>query len=357
MDIDIELFIRMLGIDSTSSKERGFADFLENTLPSGRCTVSRYEVGDGTVNLLLSWGKPDIVFCSHLDTVPPYIPPTIYAEDGTGVLTPAEAIGHKGDIIIKGRGSCDAKGQIFSMYCACLELERQGYDGFGLLLLAGEETGSFGAKSFRDTHPGGDIVIVGEPTDNLMVSAAKGTKSFGITIKGKSFHSGYPQYGASAVEKFVDFMNRLRATDFPEDPLLGKTTWNVGKLVSDNPQNILSPSLSFRLYFRTTFSSDQAVCETLRSWRTDDVQIEEYGGDTPTRFSTLEGFKTTTVSFGSDAPQLSNFREKILCGPGSILVAHTPDEFIRLSDIRTAISGYVRMFGQLRLKQAASRKS
>ena len=334
MDIDIDLFMRMLSIDSTSSKERGFADFLEKEFGSGKCTVSRFEVGDGTVNLLLSWGHPGIVFCSHLDTVPPYIPPTV-ENDADG-------------IIVRGRGSCDAKGQIFAMYCACRELEKRGYDGFGLLLLAGEETGSFGAKSFRDAHPGGRYVIVGEPTDGKMVSASKGTKSFRITIKGKSFHSGYPQYGESAVEKFVDFMNRLRATEFPEDPLLGKTTWNVGKLSSDNPQNILSPQVSFRLYFRTTFMSDEAVCRTLDSWKADDVLVESFGGDTPMHYLTLEGFETTTVSFGSDAPQLSNFSEKILCGPGSILVAHTPDEYIRLSDIRTAADNYVRMFELLR---------
>ncbi len=34
------------------------------------------EVGDGTLNLLLSWGTPRVVFCTHMDTVPPYIPPT-----------------------------------------------------------------------------------------------------------------------------------------------------------------------------------------------------------------------------------------------------------------------------------------
>ena len=346
MDIDLNLFLQMLGIDSTSSRERGFAGFLAETLPTDRCSVSEYEVGDGTVNLLLSWGRPDIVFCSHLDTVPPYIGPSVCREDGTAV-SPDEVSGYKGDLIIKGRGSCDAKGQIFAMYCACRELEKRGYDGFGLLLLAGEETGSFGARSFRTAHPGGRTVIVGEPTDNRMVSASKGTKSFGITIRGKSFHSGYPQYGESAVEKFVDFMNRLRTTEFPEDPILGKTTWNVGKLTSDNPQNILSPSLSFRLYFRTTFESDGAVCRTLDSCKTDDVQIESFGGDTPMRYLTLDGFETATVSFGSDAPQLSNFQEKILCGPGSILVAHTSREFIRLSDIRTAAENYVRMFEEL----------
>ena len=68
-------------------------------------------------------------------------------------------------------------------------------------------------------------------------------------------------------------------------------------------------------------------------------------------YLTLEGFETTTVSFGSDAPQLSNFRHRILCGPGSILVAHTQDEFIRVSDIREAAANYVRIFETLRGKE------
>ena len=344
----------MLGIDSTSGKEREFACFLEKELPTGKCSVSRFEVGDGTVNLLLGWGEPDIVFCSHLDTVPPYIPPTAEMETEGGnrsaggtpeTLAEAAESGH--DLIIKGRGSCDAKGQIFAMYSACRQLEAEGCTGFGLLLLAGEETGSFGAKSFRTAHPGGRVVIVGEPTDNRMVSASKGTKSFLVTIKGKSFHSGYPQYGESAVEKFVDFMNRLRKTEFPEDPLLGRTTWNVGKLSSDNPQNILSPELSFRLYFRTTFASDSEVCRLMESWKADDVEIEAFGGDTPMGYRILDGFETATVSFGSDAPQLSNFNDRILCGPGSILVAHTLSEYIRLSDLRQAAANYVKMFHTL----------
>ena len=128
MEKNIDLFLEMLNIDSTSSKERTLSEFLKKRLPDGRCRTESFEVGDGTENLLFSWGDPEVFFCTHLDTVPPYIPPVL--EDG----------------VMRGRGSCDAKGQIFSMYMACLELADAGYDGFGLLLLAGEETGSFGAK-------------------------------------------------------------------------------------------------------------------------------------------------------------------------------------------------------------------
>ena len=353
------LFLEMLDIDSTSGKEAGFADFLAERLLTPACKVEEYEVGDGTKNLFFSWGEPKVVFCTHLDTVPPYISPTVSEEGGT---------------MFHGRGTCDAKGQISAMYEACKALEAKGYEGFGLLLLAGEETGSFGAKAFREQHPGAEWVIVGEPTDNCMASASKGTKAFEVTFEGKAFHSGYPQYGLSAVEMFNDFMNALRSIGFPQDEVLGDTTWNVGKLVSDNPQNILSDKLTCRVYFRTTFESDEMVCNVMRniagegarlrfgrrkvqdgsdivskdvaSWQKC-MSVRALGGDTPTMYDTLEGFPTKPVAFGSDAPQLTNFRRKILCGPGSILVAHRPEEHIALPDLQKAKENYIHMYETL----------
>ncbi len=354
--MDRELFLEMLQIDSTSGKEGGFADFLMERLRTPNCCVESFEVGDGTKNLLFSWGEPMVVFCTHLDTVPPYIAPAVSGET------------------VHGRGSCDAKGQILAMYEVCKLLESSGLSGFGLLLLAGEETGSFGAKAFREQHPGAEWVVVGEPTDNCMASASKGTKAFEVSFEGKAFHSGYPQYGISAVEMFNDFMNALRSVGFPYDDVLGETTWNVGKLVSDNPQNILSDSLTCRVYFRTTFESDEMVCNVMKNMagpearlrfgrrRVQDgsdivgkevapwqkaMSIKALGGDTPTRYDVLEGFTAKPVAFGSDAPQLTNFRHRILCGPGSILVAHRPDERIDFADIEVAVNNYVRIFKTL----------
>ncbi len=366
-----ELLIEMLGVDSTSGREGGFAEFLAERLRTPKCRVEMFEVGDGTKNLLLSWGEPRVIFCSHLDTVPPYIAPRFETSDGETVEGTDDRA-----VRVCGRGTCDAKGQIFAMYEACKKLEMRGLDGFGLLLLAGEETGSFGAKAFLEQHPGAEWVIVGEPTDNCMASASKGTKAFELTFGGKAFHSGYPQYGLSAVEMFNDFMNALRSIGFPYDEVLGDTTWNIGKLVSDNPQNILSDRLSCRVYFRTTFESDEMVCNVMKnmagpeaklrfgqrraqdgsdivgkevaSWQKA-MSVKALGGDKPTRYDVLEGFPTKAVAFGSDAPQLTNFRHKILCGPGSILVAHRPEEHIALADIEQAIQNYIEIFKTVKL--------
>ena len=419
--MNTDFFIDMLGIDSTSGRERELADFLAIRMAGPGRRIEKSEVlsmaadcpegCDVPVNIMVSWGDPKVVFCTHLDTVPPYIPPHTEPASST-------------DTVFHGRGTCDAKGQIFAMWEACLELERRGYSDFALLLLAGEETGSFGAKAFTEravaasdwvinrassdaaTGPGisaskygkdnrapmplravaasdwvinralsDAIVVVGEPTDNHMTSASKGTKSFEVTFKGEAFHSGYPQYGCSAVEMFGDFLNALRSIVFPKDGVLGDTTWNIGKLISDNPQNILSDRLSCRVYFRTTFESDEMVCNIMKNMAGPDARlrfgrrmvqdgsdivakevapwqkamsVKAFGGDSPTMYEVLDGFPVKPVAFGSDAPQLKCFERKILCGPGSILVAHRDDEHIRLSDIKTAVANYVKMYEALR---------
>ena len=281
----MELFREILSFDSTSGRERELGEWLAAHLEAP--SVETFEVGDGTLDVLLRWGEPRVVFCSHMDTVPPYLPPVFGADR------------------VCGRGTCDAKGQFYAMYRACRRLAETGRSGFALLILSGEETGSWGAKAFAKTDFRAPLLVVGEPTDNCMVSASKGTKRFNLTFRGKPFHSGYPEHGVSAVELFVDFMNGLRAAGFPEDPLLGATTWNVGKLVSDNPQNILSPELNCRLYFRTTFASDAAVTAWMRSQACETLQVEEFGGDAPARYLTLPGFPQKTSPTATTNTSLS----------------------------------------------------
>ena len=363
-----EFFKALLSFDSTSGKEREVAEWLLTTLDAP--SKQSFEVGDGTLNLLLSWGTPKVVFCTHMDTVPPYISPSFYPEDtpsgGTpfASLTPApptaSAAGPSpcpcpgvdkstggGIFRITGRGSNDAKGQIFALYTACKELEAAGCTDFGLLLLSGEETGSWGAKAFARTAFRAPYLIVGEPTENKMVSASKGTLSYDLTFAGEAFHSGYPQYGVSAVDLFNDFYNQLKAKDFGEDPELGETTWNVGLLRSDNPQNILSPELTCRVYFRTTFVSHQAVQDYMGAVPGAALRAK---GDAPAHYLTLPGLPSAPVAFGSDAPHLTNFDQKIICGPGSIRTAHRSDEHILASDLETAVAQYIQMYRLLCLR-------
>ena len=371
--MDLGFFKELLSIDSTSGKERKVAEWLAGRLPgmfpaANQPVLRVDEVGDGTLNLLLTWGTPRIVFCSHLDTVPPYIPPIFpegvflsepslrdpsqgkpwappsYVAEGGHRFGEEHPLRNDADAQIKGRGSCDAKGQAFAIVEACKRLTEAGKTDFGMLLLAGEETGSWGAKAFAKTDFRAEYLVVGEPTDNCMVSASKGTKSFDLKFIGEPFHSGYPPYGVSAVDLFVEFVNALKAKDFGMDPILGETTWNIGLVKSDNPQNILSPELTCRLYFRTPFVSDEAVQAWMAEAQSNRLAVTPRGGDTPARYWTVEDLPSKSVAFGSDAPHLKNFTHKAICGPGSITVAHRDDEHVRVADLETAVEQYLTLY-------------
>lgn len=351
--MNLESFLNLLSIDSSSGKERRLAEYLAYAFATARCQTECYEVGDRSLNLYFRWGTPRILFCTHLDTVPPFIPPrveTLLPSD-LAAETPACA-----DLRISGRGSCDAKGQIFAMYTACRELEEAGHTDFGLLLVSGEETGSNGAKQVRNQIPSCEYLVVGEPTDNKMVSACKGTKAYEVVIHGHSAHSGYPEYGYSAILRFNQWLNQLQSIRFDEDPVLGPTTWNIGCLQSNNAQNILSDQVRFRIYFRTTFASDSQVEQTMLELQDEYTDITAYGGDTPARYHTLPGFDTKTVAFGNDAPHLPGFENKIICGPGSILVAHTDHESILWSEIREAANLYKKIYHQIQTPQKHSQE-
>lgn len=315
----VDFLIKIMGIDSTTGKEENLADFLfANCLPPG-AKISTQPTFNNKKNVFYQWGQPKIIFCTHLDTVPPYIPPS--ADDN----------------YVYGRGSCDAKGQIAAMYEACSQLHAEQQTNFGLLLTAGEELNSYGAKTANELITGCEYLIIGEPTENKLISAAKGNIQIAVTINGKAAHSGYPQAGESAVETLHKFLNGLTALELPEDSMLGKTTYNIGNLVSANAHNVLSDLVTFNLLFRTTFSSHQIIPEKISSLTNDNIKLEFKSSAIPLKFHTVEGFITDIVAYGSDAPYLMNLGKPMLYGPGSILDAHTAHEKIAIAGLEQAV--------------------
>ncbi|MBP9018938.1 MAG: M20/M25/M40 family metallo-hydrolase [Bacteroidales bacterium] len=326
----IEIFIKILEIDSTSGKERALSEYLCSNFSSPSTQTVIEEVGDGSQNLFIKWGEPEIVFCTHLDTVPPYFAPRV---DGN---------------LVYGRGACDAKGQIIAMHQTCLELEKEGHSNFGLLLLSGEECGSKGAKIQKNT---GKFAIVGEPNNNHLASAGKGTKLYEIEISGKKAHSGYPAFGENAILRFVKFVNELNSIcrhSLPQDPELGQTTFNIGKLASDNSHNVISDSVQFLCYFRTTFMTDNLIDKMMLNLCNDYVKVKKISGDAPYKFFTVNGFNINTIAFGSDAPHLKGFDKVLLYGPGSIENAHTDKEQITISEIYQAINDLKKIYFELK---------
>ncbi|HAX93044.1 MAG TPA: hypothetical protein DCY25_03690 [Bacteroidales bacterium] len=321
---------QIMMINSTSGEEVEIARFIEDNFRFPGAVLDKHEVGDGSVNLFYKWGKPDIIFCTHLDTVPPYMLPR--SENSR----------------VYGRGACDAKGQIVTAWNVCKDLYNEGETNFGLLLLAGEETGSRGAKVANNLISDCRYVIVGEPTENKLIRAGKGIQLYHVQVRGLSCHSGYPQLGDNAIGRMCIFLDRLSELKFPEDPVTGSTTYNVGQLSSDNAYNVLPDLVTFKIYFRTTFASHLIIEDSLRSISDEKTTIIKVREDKPFEYYYIEGFDSDTVAFGSDGPCLNNLGKCLLYGPGSIKVAHTDNEFIEIPDIEKAISDLKKIFKTLK---------
>ncbi|MFA7361582.1 MAG: M20/M25/M40 family metallo-hydrolase [Candidatus Kapaibacterium sp.] len=325
----IDFLIKMMEVDSTSGKEENIIDTIKDFYNPVKASLEIQEISNGKHNLFYKWGMPKIIFCSHFDTVPPYIPPSF------------------NDKRISGRGSCDAKGQIAVMSEVCLQLEKEGKTNFGLLMLAGEEVGSYGALTANKLIIGCNYVIVGEPTQNKLIKAGKGNILFDFTIRGRSAHSGYPKEGDDAIERFRLFLNGLRNVKFEEDELLGITTYNVGCLSSENAHNVIPSLVTFKIFFRTTFATHNIIESSVKKICNDNIEYNIKYGDEPIMFHTVEGFETDKVSYGSDAPELYNLGKRLLYGPGSIQTAHTKEEHILMSDIHRAVEDLKNIYYKL----------
>ncbi|TRZ64599.1 M20/M25/M40 family metallo-hydrolase [bacterium] len=315
----IDFLMDIMRFDSTSGLENDLARHIASKhKPEGsECFIQ--ETDEKRLNVFFKFGQPEIIFCSHLDTVPPYIPPS------------------RDSNIIYGRGSCDAKGQLAYLLEAARQLNSEGHSNFGVLMVSGEEDGSQGAIRANREMKGLDYVIIGEPTGNKLVTASKGNLLVKINFYGKSCHSGYPEKGDSAFKRMIEFFDRLRELKFPRDRVLDKTTYNVGKLESPNAQNVISDFVTCKIFFRTTFVTDKSIKNKLNSIADDKTELEFVYGDEPMKFYTIEGFNTTVVSFGTDAPSFTNVKNKILYGPGDIIDAHTSGECVRISDLYKAV--------------------
>lgn len=322
----------LIDIESTTGREREVGDFLFQLLqeiPGG--TVERMPVEGDRFNLFASWGEPVVVLSTHLDTVPPFFPSS---ED---------------DEFIHGRGACDTKGILAAMIQAVRELVGEGVEGFGLLLVVGEETDSAGAQ-VAERHPRGSRYLVnGEPTENRLALGSKGALYLALEAEGRAAHSAYPELGVSAVDRLLDALAHLRAVPLPADPVLGETTLNVGTLAGGRAANVVADHARAEVMIRTVGETGELRRRLAAAVHAvPGVHIAEIRESSAMRLGSLPGFETTVVKYTTDIPRLRHWGEPFLLGPGTIHVAHTPGERVLKRELAEAVRLYKEMVVRLR---------
>lgn len=326
-----ELTTSLMNIPSVSGDEEAVGFFLRDYLQSLGWTVELQKVSENQSNVIAYLNDTPRVFLStHMDTVPPFIEATEDEEK------------------IYGRGACDAKGIIAAQIMAAERLRKEGNNDLGLLYTVEEERSSTGAKT-ANTHPLAakcKYMINGEPTDNDLAIGSKGTFRLKIHTSGKAAHSAYPEMGDSAIEKLLDILEDVRHTKFPNDEFFGETTVNIGTIGGGVALNVIPPRAEAGLAIRLT-TKREPIEEALKSVVRDRGEIEVLSCSEPVRMLEIDGFKQKVVRFTTDIPYLTNWGKPLLLGPGSILVAHTKDEFVLKRDLENAVGLYVDLIKKL----------
>ena len=321
----VSLAAELLSIPSTTGSEGTAVDFVSRWLVGRGWNVTLQEVSRGRANIWASRSGGGVTFSTHLDTVPPYVPPRL---EGSKLY---------------GRGSSDAKGIAAAMLVAADRLVSAGEKRVELLFVVGEEKGSDGARAANNLGTKSRFLINGEPSESKLASGAKGSLRATIRTRGREAHSAYPHLGRSAIEPMLELLPTLRKLPLPSDPVLGETTVNIGTIKGGTEANVIPAHAEAEIMFRLV-SDVEPIKKMITDWAKKGGADVEFGSHIPAqRFATVPGFDTEPVAYTSDIPLLSNWGEPFLFGPGSIHVAHTPDEFIDVDELRASVDAYERL--------------
>jgi acetylornithine deacetylase len=301
-----ELTRTLMDIPSVSGEEGEVGRFLASHLEGLGYEVELQEVEPGRANVLArTAARARVVLSTHMDTVPPHIPSR---EDATH---------------IHGRGACDAKGIIAAQLTAAARMRAEGVEEIGLLFTVDEEMGSLGARAAAAHAMGGECeyLINGEPTENRLAVGSKGSLRLRLLTEGRAAHSAYPERGESAVEKLLDVLADVRASEWPRDEFFGETTCNIGTIRGGTRPNVIPAEAAAELQIRLVYMSAAE----------------------PVRMLSVEGFEREVVRFTTDIPYLSSWGKPLLLGPGSILDAHTDGERVSKRELEEAVELYTRL--------------
>ncbi|NEU57576.1 M20/M25/M40 family metallo-hydrolase [Halorussus sp. MSC15.2] len=330
-------------------------DLLVETLESADadCAVEVDDAGNTVAVRDTGREGPHVVLNTHIDTVPPHVEfERVSGADGGGD-------------VVRGRGSCDAKGPLAALLAAFLGPAPE-RGRVTLAVTPDEETNSTGAAAL-DFDPVPDAVVVGEPTELDVCNAAKGRFQATVTVRGANAHAAEPQSGVNAVRAAGDLLAAL--DDFGEredtpDPSeqLGAPTLTPTTIEGGTATNQVPAECSFVVDRRsvppeTAEGFRAALAEHLRERAPAEVGVEVALAERDTPF--LAAFETpeddpvvralreasggAVRPFGAatEASYFAQVAPTVVFGPGSLAddegaVAHAPREYVRLTEVERA---------------------
>ena len=364
---DAELLARLVGFDTTSRNSNlALADCLCNYLDRPGVRLVRNPSADGGKTNVVAWIGPQpagdrqgLVLSGHMDVVP--------AEED-GWHSPPFTLTDGGDRWV-GRGACDMKGFVaLAANLAAAARPERWRAPLVLVFTYDEEVGTLGAKRLTESFPEAASLprsaIIGEPTSLRVARAHKGHFKMRVILRGVAAHSGYPHLGVNAIEpagRVTVALSRLRreleAEPAPHRELFPEVPYvplNVGTIHGGSAINVVPDRCAVELGARPLpgIASEELIERVSRAVREAASPFEpeiELLSDSPAMLldeaapihrylcGLIGQSAGASVSFASDAGWLQRLGiDCAIFGPGSIEVAHKPNEHLPKSDLAAA---------------------
>lgn len=361
----IDFYKKLISINSISSEmpeqdisNEKVIDFLDTYLSGKGFTTRKLPVKNARnkFNLIAKIGNGEggVALCGHTDTVP-------YDREKWS-SNPFE-LTERNDRFY-GLGVIDMKGFFAFIYDALehtdlTKLKKPLY----VVATGDEETNMGGAICLGEQfgeHP--DLMIIGEPTSMVPVIMHKGHLVQGVRVRGKGGHSSNPDAGINAIKIMHEVVRELIVLEeelkrrYREDLfMIPYPTSNIGKIAGGDAPNRICESCELLFDIRPIpghgvnemMALTREVLEPVLSRYPDNIDLfvpyeptEPFGGkisaDTVKYLEEVTGKKAVAVNYATEATYYQELSETVVLGPGSIDMAHQPDEYLNISEIEPA---------------------
>ena len=347
------------------TQEQPCAEWIRDFLDDLGYSTTLQVVEPGRANIIGKIGeetKPGLVLSGHIDVV---LAGELDLWEISGPFDPVVKDGY-----LYGRGACDMKGADACMLKVAEDYAKENFSRqLTLVFTAGEDTGGWFVNKVLDhklvTPEDACYGVIGEPSMLDIIPVHKGSGGTEILIRGQAAHSSKPELGINAIQKAADFLYELRKLqdmlNQEPHPLLGPTTVECTLMNAGFKSNIIPDLAKLSLNYRIIPAHKELLVS--KKWFTNIIEkLQEKDSEFKakiTRHSAsppldvpLESqiVKTLKEILGTEIVGAPYYTEAVsycnsgiptvICGPGSIDQAHTPDEYISLKQLEMGYKTY-----------------
>ena len=363
----IDIAKELIAFDTSGppTKEQPCAQWIKDFLEDIGFEAELQVVEKDRANVIGKIGRgkgPGLVLSGHMDVVLAG-DPSLWKVTG-----PFEPVVKDGRLY--GRGACDMKGPDACILQAVKELAKESYKRqLSVVFTAGEDTGGWYVTKVIEekkiTTADAMYGVIPEPSMMELIPVHKGSGGAEVLIHGRAAHSSKPELGINANQKAADYLYALRGLqsklDETRHPLLGPTTVECTMMNGGFKSNIIPDQARLTLNFRLI--PEHKDPEVSRKWFEDIIaslsskdpefkaELTRHGASEPLNVpldsrivATLRDILGTRIVGAPYYTEAVNYTKAgiptVICGPGSIDQAHTPDEYVSLEQLELGLSTF-----------------